>query len=203
MFAECPDFFFFIAIMIKGNKKNSPEPSSCASTKTSNAVFILQWKSAVHIRYFLKGERSMFTKSDQFSSSFFFLTLSDSQLWSDQKLPGVGGNIHYPDGHTVSHRGEKSHHWTVQLRPRDDTWSQVKEHAKITDKNLNSRGVGILNTNTCCRLISATILKWYVVKLKYFMCAAVIGSTPGWVRWLLIMKTLWRRWWRSLFPMER
>lgn len=56
-----------------------------------------------------------------------FCFLSDGELWPDQELPGPGGDIHYSDDDTVSHRGEKSHHRTVQLRPWDDAWSQVTE----------------------------------------------------------------------------
>lgn len=46
--------------------------------------------------------------------SFF---LPDCKLRPDQELLGPGGDIHYSDGDTLSHRGEKSHHRTVQLCP--------------------------------------------------------------------------------------
>lgn len=54
-----------------------------------------------------------------------FFSLSDGELWPDQELPGSGGDVHNSDDNPVSHRGEESHHRTVQLRPRDDTRSQV------------------------------------------------------------------------------
>lgn len=34
-------------------------------------------------------------------------------------------------------------------------------------------------------------------------CSAATGNIPDWARWLWIMRTLWRRWWRSLFLMGR
>lgn len=114
-------------------------------------------------------------------------SLSDGELWPYQELPGPGGDVHDSDDHPVTYRGEESHHRTVQLRPWDDAWSQVIWHY-------------------------STVVLFYIMKGRMMhgliitvlcLCVAVIGSTPDWARWSWIMRTLSKRWWKSLFPMER
>lgn len=124
------------------------------------------------------------------SRKCLFPLLSDGELWPHQELPGPGGDIHYTDDDTVSHRGEESHHRTVQLRPRDDTWSQVTERHKQTD------AIKKFSEPTMCLMVS-------IVTMVLRVCVLVTGSTPGWARWSWITRTPWRRWWRSLFRMER
>lgn len=124
------------------------------------------------------------------SRKCLFPLLSDGELWPHQELPGPGGDIHYTDDDTVSHRGEESHHRTLQLRPRDDTWSQVTERHKQTD------AIEKFSEPSMCVMVS-------IVTMVLRVCVLVTGSTPGWARWSWITRTPWRRWWRSLFRMER
>lgn len=49
----------------------------------------------------------------------------------------------------------------------------------------------------------STCLMVSIVKTVLCTCVSVTGSTPGWARWSWITRTPWRRWWRSLFRMER
>lgn len=129
--------------------------------------------------------------------------MSDGKLWPDQQLPGPSGNIHYSDDHTISHRGEKSHHWTVQLRPWDDTWGQVTAHAGKSTHLYRSEkchsALFILHTTSFYSMCSASA----IFSKCGTVCVVVTGSTPGWARWSWIMRTLWRKWWRSLFHMGR
>jgi len=114
------------------------------------------------------------------STYWYFVSPSDGELWPDQELPGPGGDLHHPDDHPVSHRGEEGHHRAVQLRPRDDPRGQV------TDTHTHDLQLTRPRANGVCVCV----------------CAVTV-STPGWVRWSWTMRTRWRSWWKSLFPTER